>query len=465
VAVRPVPRPRLTARGRAALRIAGTLALVAAAVCVVLGVRDDADAAATPADDRAAATALASARRVPYLFTDAVAAQRLVGSMTEFVGNNDMCTTVDDTSTANGTMVRVNGDRPLIPASTMKVLTAASALAVLGPEHTFTTRVVGNNDTLTLVGAADPVLTTPAYEARLRAAPGTRTDVVTPFAPLADAIAAAGVTSVGTLFVDDARHDDLRFLPEWNASYVEDVGPLGALTVDDGTDAGARVADPALNAGTQLARLLAERGVAVGGVAHGGAPDGAPEIAAVTSPPIADIVASLLTSSDNLTAEMLTREIGVARGGDGTTAAGVQASTAALTELGVPMANVALHDGSGLSRENRATCDALLAALHLATDPRFAAIDRGLAVAASTGTLANRLVGDPLAGVLRGKTGNLSGVQGIVGVVDDPEHLRFAFLVNGTTSTGQGRTLEVDAARRVAAFPEAPPPAELVPTP
>ena len=57
---------------------------------------------------------------------------------------------------------------------------------------------------------------------------------------------------------------------------------------------------------------------------------------------------------------------------------------------------------------------------------------------AQTGTLAERFVGDPLAGKLRAKTGSIDGVVGLVGVIDGPDDLHFAFLANGDFSTATG---------------------------
>jgi D-alanyl-D-alanine carboxypeptidase len=118
-----------------------------------------------------------------------------------------------------------------------------------------------------------------------------------------------------------------------------------------------------------------------------------------------------------------------------------------------------------LAPTNRATCDAIVDAIELAADPRFAAIDRGLAVAGSSGTLVNRLRGDALAGILRAKTGQIDGVAGLAGIVDDDEHLRFAFLVNSEFTTAQGQALQNEVARLVRAYPEAPQAADVVPAP
>ena len=68
------------------------------------------------------------------------------------------------------------------------------------------------------------------------------------------------------------------------------------------------------------------------------------------------------------------------------------------------------------------------------SDPRFEAIDRGLAVAGTSGTLTGRLAGESLQGVLRAKTAYIDDVTGLAGVVDDDEHLRFAFIANDSFS-------------------------------
>jgi D-alanyl-D-alanine carboxypeptidase/D-alanyl-D-alanine-endopeptidase (penicillin-binding protein 4) len=442
--------------------------LLAAAVgCALIGLRVDEPAAATTSPDtRTTATPLLSARRTAFLFADEVARVRLQNQLTELATQYDACVTVAPPGAPAAPIATVNGGVPLAPASTLKVLTAVAAIAALGPDHTFVTRVLhGEDGTLYFVGAGDPVLTTPSYEAELRADPRTRTDVVTPLAPLADAIVASGVTAVTRIVADDARHDDLRFLPGWKANYVEDVGPLGALTVNDGFSGSSRADDPARHAAEQLALMLSQRGVPVGAIATDRAADGVRAIASVTSPALAEIVASMLTSSDNLTAELLTREIGLVREGDGSTATGTAAIPRVLAEAGVPVAGVALEDGSGLAPGNRVTCDAVLGALALANDPRYEAVDRGLAVAGRSGTLAGRFTGDALAGVLRAKTATIDDVTGLAGVVDDAEHLRFAFIANDDFTLAQGRALDERVARLVAAYPERPSDAEVVPAP
>jgi D-alanyl-D-alanine carboxypeptidase/D-alanyl-D-alanine-endopeptidase (penicillin-binding protein 4) len=446
------------------LRVIGAVLFVLGAASALAGFRYDEPAAGTTRDTRAARTAFLSARRAPFVFVEAVGQQRLASELRQLLAPYHSCVAVEG-PTDTSPNLRMDADAPFAPASTLKLLTGAAALATLGPEHTFTTRAVLSDDgTLTVIGSGDPVLTTPEYEARLRGVARTHDDPATPFAALADAIVANGVRSITAIRADDSRHDAVRFLPDWKPSYVENIGALGALTVDDGTARGTRAGDPGLNAAEQLRALLVANGVIVGGVERGTAPPGAREVGSVRSPPLADIVAGMLTSSDNLTAEMLTREIGLARGGDGSTPAGTRAALRSLRDLGIPTDHLDLRDGSGLAVADRVTCDAVLGVLSL-HGARFAALDKGLPVAGRTGTLATRLQNDPLAGVLRAKTGNLDTVASLAGVVDDNEHLRFAFVVNDNLSTAQGRDLADEVARVVARYPDSPPVDELVPPP
>jgi D-alanyl-D-alanine carboxypeptidase/D-alanyl-D-alanine-endopeptidase (penicillin-binding protein 4) len=449
------------------LRVTATVLLVAGALCIASSVRDDASAAppraAASRTRLDAATPLLSPRRLPSLFDDIVSRQRLQAGVDFAFGPWDACVAVDDGGAA---LARRNAAAPLAPASTQKLATGAAALAVLGPGHRFGTRVVTSapieggvvHGDVYVVGGGDPVLATPAFESALRDRVLTSTEPVTRLTSLADAIVAAGIRGIdGALVGDDTRHDDTRFLPVWKPNYRTDgeIGALSALGLDHGfwpTGTALAPADPAATTATALGQLLAERGVAIGGGRRSGAaPAGAREVARVESPPLGDIVAAMLTASDNYVAETLAREVGVAHARDGTSAGGAAAIVDVLHEHGIDTDGVALVDGSGLAPANRLTCDALVGVMDLASRPRYRALDRGLAVAGQTGTLARRFVGDPLQGVLRAKTGHIDGVAGFVGIVDDAEHLRFAFLVNGQFTTAQGEALQATVARLVAA--------------
>jgi D-alanyl-D-alanine carboxypeptidase/D-alanyl-D-alanine-endopeptidase (penicillin-binding protein 4) len=139
-------------------------------------------------------------------------------------------------------------------------------------------------------------------------------------------------------------------------------------------------------------------------------------VAALASPPVSQIVAEMLTDSDNETAEAALKEIGVAVSGEGSWAAGRAALTQLLSDAGVPLDGVTLVDGSGLSNHGRLTCRTLT---ELLTRPETGPVVRdGLAVAGETGTLAERWQGTPVAGRLRAKTGSLRNVTALAGEVD-----------------------------------------------
>ena len=460
----------------AAVRRIVALGLVAvAAGCAYFGLRED-DAPAATTSSRLA-TPLWSARRVPQPLVDSVGAQRLQARLDAELGTTASCAAVADGA---GAIATHNPDAAMAPASTEKLATALVALSTLRPDFKYETKVVapaapsnGSVDRLWLVGSGDPGLATPEFQALLLSERKTRDEVTTPLVALADSIVAAGVRSVpGGIQGDDSRYETLRYLPTWKDTYRTDgqVGPLGALTVNHGFSAfmprPVPVDDPAVFAAGELARLLKDRGVAVGGLpGHSNAPGGAVAVAAVQSAPLQDLIASMLRSSDNLAAELITREIGMKVASQGTTAAGTKAIADKLRELSVPVDGLALVDGSGLDRGDRMSCTTLLAAFTFGARPEFRALWDGLAVAGQTGTLEDELRGSRLDGKLRGKTGSLQGVTGLAALIDLGRPVRFAFIANGEFSEGGGIASRLRVAEIVGTFPDAPPADQLVPMP
>jgi serine-type D-Ala-D-Ala carboxypeptidase/endopeptidase (penicillin-binding protein 4) len=189
--------------------------------------------------------------------------------------------------------------------------------------------------------------------------------------------------------------------------------------------------DPAADAARVVTDRLRAKGVAVVGAPRAGrAPGGGIEVASLASPPVSQIVAEMLTYSDNETAEAALKEIGVATSGDGSAAAGKAALTQLLTDAGVAVDGVGLVDGSGLSNQGRLTCRTLT---ELLTLPETAPVLRdGLAVAGETGTLAERWRGTQVAGRLRAKTGSLRNVTALAGEVEALAggRVTFAYVAN-----------------------------------
>jgi D-alanyl-D-alanine carboxypeptidase/D-alanyl-D-alanine-endopeptidase (penicillin-binding protein 4) len=407
---------------------------------------------------------------------------RLPAVLAEAQGTVDLERTVDQLLAGSGARSCVavyEGERPVLlrrpddaltPASTQKILVATAALAVLGPDFRFETKVVSDGPprdgavgTLWLVGAGDPTLATPEYAQWLKDRPRYQLRQATPLAELADGLASAGVRAVtGNIVGDDSRYDRARTVPTWKPSYLteNEVGPLGALLVNDGFtvfDAPEhRADDPAVHAAGELTRLLQAVGISVGSPASFGvapAADGRVTLATVRSAPLSDIVAGMLRESDNTAAELLTRELGVARAHDGSTAAGTKVIVDALAAAGLPTTGLRLGDGSGLEATNRAGCAVLAAALRRPDRSGAPALSPLLAVAGRSGTLALRLADTPLDGKLRAKTGSLDGVSGLAGYVEGRRALSFAFLANGSLSDAAGRLLQDRLVAVLATYP------------
>lgn len=124
------------------------------------------------------------------------------------------------------TLFERNPDRPLVPASNLKILTAVAALAAFGPAHRFTTEVLASSlpdeagavEALYVRGGGDPALTSEQWW-RLAADLRTR-----------------GLRRVrGDLVVDDGLFDVERWHPSWGEiSSRAYHAPVGALSANYG---------------------------------------------------------------------------------------------------------------------------------------------------------------------------------------------------------------------------------------
>lgn len=327
-------------------------------------------------------------------------------------------------------LLRVGGDDSFVPASMTKLLTALAALETIGPGHRFTTTVVRvpRTSAVTLVGGGDPLLasTSASQTQPTDPRPATLRQLA---ARTVRALRADGVRRV-RLAYDTTLFAGPAVSPTWEADYVPNgvVAPVTALWDDQGSvvpGSSLRHDDPAQAAAETFATYLERGGVAVRGQpASNEAPATATEVAAVSSPPLVQIVEHLLASSDNESAEVVLRHIGLATGRVGSFDAGAAAVRETLVGLGVDLRGVRLRDGSGLSHSNRLTLEAVADVLRVASDPdrpQLRPVVSGLPVAGFTGTLAFRFVLDADAGlgVVRAKTGTLSRVHALAGVVLD----------------------------------------------
>jgi D-alanyl-D-alanine carboxypeptidase/D-alanyl-D-alanine-endopeptidase (penicillin-binding protein 4) len=186
--------------------------------------------------------------------------------------------------------------------------------------------------------------------------------------------------------------------------------------------------------------LLRKDGVTIRGeVTPGDAPRTAPLLATVASPPVSALVQRMLTISDNDLAEALGRATAAFEGRPATFEGAASAVTREAEALGVPPFQLSLVDTSGLSHDDRIMPAALITVLRAAASaahPALRAIIEGLPVAGFTGTLADRYRNEGAgggAGLVRAKTGTLTGSNSLAGLVVDRDGrlLAFALLASG----------------------------------
>ena len=384
-----------------------------------------------------------NARRNPQTLSQDVRFRSLRSQLTALGKRlpTDSCLIVD---IEGKRITSINADVPLLPASNMKLVAAMVALEVLTPEFVFSTSLVGkvNGDAVEgdayLIGGGDPLLVTGNY-------PSTEsypTFNFTRLENLFDALRSQGITQIrGAIVGDESRYDAERFSPSLGLGIKgTEVGPLGALMVNDGVVTGNPIKpdNPALGAATEFTNTLQNNGITVSGAPKVGAtPKDLSVIAKIDSMPLKDIVAEMLTNSDNNTAELLVKELGFATTGVGSREAGLEVMKAKLVEWGIPLDALVFVDGSGLDRGNRLTCSSLSALL--ARDGGFGPAGLGLAIAGQTGTLRDVLEDSLGAGKLRGKTGTLTGAKSLSGFVPyaTDQASSFSLIINGANASNQ----------------------------
>ncbi|MFN2471851.1 MAG: D-alanyl-D-alanine carboxypeptidase/D-alanyl-D-alanine-endopeptidase [Gaiellaceae bacterium] len=321
-------------------------------------------------------------------------------------------------------LFRRNDRAALVPASNEKLAVAYAALVALGPTYRLETTVWGEGELvdgvwrgdLILKGCGDPTLSFGDLRwlgAQLRA---------------------GGVRSVtGAVVADESYFDKRRVAPGWKRQfYLDESPPLSALAVDRARYGGVVSPEPARAAGQAFRDALRAAGVRVRGRATTGrAGDEAFALASVASPPLSRIVRDMNRESDNFTAELLLKQLGVLNGRQGTSVRGAAVVRSTLTAAGVPLEGVRLVDGSGLSPYDRLTAGALVAILAAAwRDPEIRSTFVGsLPVAGRSGTLSSRLREPRIRGRVAAKTGTTRSASTLAGYVRG--RYAFAVLHNG----------------------------------
>jgi D-alanyl-D-alanine carboxypeptidase/D-alanyl-D-alanine-endopeptidase (penicillin-binding protein 4) len=171
-------------------------------------------------------------------------------------------------------------------------------------------------------------------------------------------------------------------------------------------------------------------------------------IVSYQSAPLSALAVRLMKVSQNQYAEIFLKSLATGAGVP-TAAAGRSAAQTILERWGVPAAALIQRDGSGLSRYDYVTPEALVTILtHVDRDPRLhGPFEAALPIAGRDGTLSNRMKDTPAEGNARAKTGSMANVRGLSGYVTsaDGEPLVFSILANNFDTPPDTITKTADA--------------------
>lgn len=343
-------------------------------------------------------------------------------------------------------LVDINSDRPMIPASTLKIFTGIAAMNLLGPQTRFETVVKRDGNQLTIIGGGDPTLVSKTPDNWRGKPPGSEQP------PSLDELADLTATAIGQttesflVNFDDSLFEGPKAHESWPDGYIRtgEVAPAQGLIMDFGiNDSEAVMKDSAKSVAKYFADSLTARGIPATLGEKKVATDAATVLTSIKSATVTDIVERMITTSNNTMAEFLAHHVGGVKG-EYTFNSGATATTEELESAQVDLNGVTILDGSGLSRENRATAKSIVSALNYAnaTDGSAWTNLSGLPIAGISGTLVDRYdVGEPGRGTVRAKTGTLSKVVALSGTLVDVsgDLLIFTFIANEVPSgTKQG---------------------------
>lgn len=302
-----------------------------------------------------------------------------------------------------------NDDKLTIPASNRKLYTSASVAECLGIWRQLATEVWRDGEDLVLRGDGDPSLGSWRYE---------RQD---DFDELALALRSRGMTAVRDVVADVSLFDRVTIPGGWKygnlgAAYA---APVDALAWGENQVPVSRaVDDAATHAATALRDALVLHGIAVRGVARVNVEPRAWEerLTTIPSPFVGELLRAVLKNSQNLYSEMLLK-----RSGGGTYERAFARERDFLTrDVGLEGGAFQFADGSGLAPDNLVTNSETIQLLRWMNEPsRREFWWETLAQPANAGTLRRRLV--TLEDRLRAKTGTISGVAALSGIIAMPD--------------------------------------------
>ncbi len=338
-------------------------------------------------------------------------------------------------------------------ASSMKVLTAAAALNVLGPDFRASTRVVAGAEpgTLVLVGGGDLTLTRlPTGQEPVYTGAAHLDDLATK-AKAAYEAANPGIP-ITKIVLDSTYFSGKTWGDTWPPT-ERGTGWLSHITAlqVDADRANPQVflsprgEDPIGRAGSAFASYFGNVPTE-----QGTAPAGAAELASVSSQPLSVLIPQSLIPSDNSLAEMIGRHVAIALGLGNSIDAIAAAIPQGLQAYGLDTSALRTADASGMSRNNAVPPQyftQLFLKIH-AGEGHLAIIRDGLPVAGESGTLnySNRFFGANAVarGHVRAKSGSISSAYTLTGMIDAVDGSTLVFAIYATGNVGSGARTAID---------------------
>ena len=322
----------------------------------------------------------------------------------------------------------VNGGMARIPASNQKLISTAFALDQLGPDFRLRTQLVQRADgTLELKGQGDPDLGIAGLQRFAMAAMGQ------------GGARGASAGSVKLMVQEEPRKN--WWPNDWHpADRAYAYGaPITRLALTSNALGGA-VSDPYRRLETLFKKEVKRRG---GSIQVQQVPpirnnnqqthqsDDQIVLHEETSAPMHALLSLANTESHNFTAEVLLRQ--AADQWD------VRAASAAahrwMQQQGIPVEGLRVADGSGLSRNNRVSSQTIAALLmRMDQHPYASYYQASMAIAGQRGTLRNYFIGSPIQGKFWGKTGTISGVRSISGILQTNDGPRYLSMISNGAS-------------------------------
>lgn len=406
-----------------------------------------------------------------------------------------------------------NADLSLVPASCAKIVTAATALDLLGPEHKFETHFysgeplhAGTINTLFVKGTGDPTL--------------VNEDIET----IANALWRKGVRRISSgIVIDDSFFDSGDYprkdtgegraytaktsavAVNFNSAEIE-VGPgkksgapgfaavnppsdyfqiksklvtgrrfriginlvdapggetilvSGTIPLRSGNQKFYRsIENPALHAGATIRYFLEQKGIKIGGkVREGKVPQTAKEILRFESKPLSEIVMEMNKRSNNFIAEQILKHVGAVKfGPPASTAKGSKAAAEYMASIGIPKGEVILENGSGLSDNSVISAKNLVKILVAVQKNKKYAKEffDSLSVFGVDGTTKKWRSAPDLLGKAFVKTGTIGGVSSLAGYLPmaGGNMAAFAIIINGLPRGAAGaHEAEINLLRQIA---------------